>query len=170
MVWYLTVEERKEKKNLTHTLVCVFVLSKLFYRNSPVSGHPLYLLSRLQKVQNTAAKLVFKLRKRRDRVKPLLQDLHWLAVQARIDYKMSPNLSQNYSLTHLLPISLTFSLCTPLPCSFVLLVQTHGYFVSSCSKQKPLANALFLTVLRSIGVLSLPTSVTFSPPMPSKVR
>ena len=58
------------------------------------------------------------------------------------------------SLSHSLLISLTFSLCTSLPGSFALLL-THGYLVSSMLKQKPLANALSLIVLKSNAVLSL---------------
>ena len=73
------------------------------------------------------------------------------------------------SLTHLLPISLTFSLCTPLPGSFVLL-QTHGHFVSPLLEQKSLANAVSPTVLQSNGIHSRLTSVTFSPHTPSKLR
>ena len=71
---------------------------------------------------------------------PLLQALHWLPVQARIGYsQLSVTTS---SPTHLLPISLTFSLCTPLPNSFVLL-QTHGYFVSPVlEKRRVFANAV----------------------------
>ena len=46
------------------------------------------LLERLQKVQNSAARLVLKARKR-DHVTPLLRDLHWLPIQARIEYKLS---------------------------------------------------------------------------------
>ena len=56
----------------TRTLVCDFVLSKLDCYNFLVSGCYFYLLSRLQKVQNSAAKLVFKAGKR-DHVQPLLQ-------------------------------------------------------------------------------------------------
>ena len=58
-------------------LVRAFVLAKLDYCNSLQSGCPLDLLSRLQKVQSFAAKLVFKACKR-DCVQPLLQALHWL--------------------------------------------------------------------------------------------
>ena len=78
---YLTVEATK-------TLDCAFVLFKLDYCNSLLSGCPLYILRRLQKVRNSAAKLVFKSR-RRNHVQPLLQALHWLLVQARVDYKLS---------------------------------------------------------------------------------
>ena len=64
------------------------------------------------------------------------------------------------------PISLN-SLCTPLPGSFILL-QIHGYFVSPMVKLKPLVNAP-LTVFQSDGMISLLTSITFIPPMPSKL-
>ena len=49
------------------------------------------------------------------------------------------------SLTHLLPISLTFPLCTPLRGSLVLL-QTHRFFISPLLNPKPLANSFSLTV------------------------
>merc|ERR1712121_436160 len=45
-------------------------------------------ISNLQKVQNSAARLVLRARKR-DHVTPLLRDLHWLPVQARTEYKIS---------------------------------------------------------------------------------
>ena len=61
----------------TKTLVSVFVLS----------GCPKHLLEKLQKVQNTAARLVLKAHKR-DHVSPLLRTLHWLPIQARIEYKL----------------------------------------------------------------------------------
>ena len=78
---YLTVQATK-------TLVCAFVLAKLDYCTSLLHGCPLYILKRLQKVKDFAAKLVFKSR-RRDHVQPLLQALRWLSVQAKIDYKLS---------------------------------------------------------------------------------
>ena len=152
----------------TKTLLCAFVLSKLDYCNSLLSGCPLYILRRLQKVRNSAAKLVFKSR-RRNHVQPLLQALHWLLVQARVDYKLSTICHDIVLLSHPLPTSLTFSLCTHLPDNFVLL-QTHGHFTSSMLKPKPLANVLSLILLQSNGILSLLTSATFSPPMPSKLH
>ena len=47
----------------TKTLVCAFVLSELNYCNSLLSSCPSQLLNKLQKVQNSAARLVFKARK-----------------------------------------------------------------------------------------------------------
>ena len=96
-------------------LMCAFVLFKLDCFNSLLSGCPFYMLRGLQKVQNSAVKLVFRSHKR-DHVHPLLQALHWLPVQARVDCKMSTvSVSvTTSSLTHPLSTCLTFSLCTHL--------------------------------------------------------
>ena len=72
----------------TKTLLCAFVLSKLDYCNSLLSGSPKHLLDKLQKVQNSAARLVFKALKHKH-IKPLLQKLHWLPVVSRIQYKVA---------------------------------------------------------------------------------
>ena len=76
----------------TKTLVSTFVLSMLDYCNSLLSGCPKHLLEKLQKVQNSAARLVLKAHKR-DHVSPLLRTLHLLPIQARIEYKLSALLS-----------------------------------------------------------------------------
>ena len=76
------------KVDSTKTLVSTFVLSRLDYCNSLLSGCPKHLLEKLKKVQNSAARLVLKAHKR-DYVSPLLRTLHWLAIQARIEYKLS---------------------------------------------------------------------------------
>ena len=78
---YLTIQATK-------TLVCAFVLSRLDYCNALLSGCPHYLLNKLQKVQNSAARLVLQAKKF-DHVTPLLHKLHWLPIQARIEYKLS---------------------------------------------------------------------------------
>ena len=156
---YLTVEANQ-------TLVCAFVLFKFDHCNSLPPGCLLYILRRLWKVQNSAAKLVFKLR-RRDHVQPLLSALHWLPVQARTEYKLSSVTTS--SLTHRLPTCLTFPLCTHLPDNFVLL-QTHGHFACPVLKRKMFGNVLSFTLIQRNEILSLLTSVTFRPSMPSKLR
>ena len=103
---FLTVEATK-------TLVCAFVLSRIDYCNSLLSGCPEYVLDRLQKVQNSAARLVLRSRKR-DHVTPLLHTLHWLPVKARIEYKLSV-LCHAYYRTQPLHILLTSSTSTVRP-------------------------------------------------------
>ena len=47
----------------TQTMLSAFVLQKLDYCNSLFYGSPMYMLERLQKVQNSAARLIFQCRK-----------------------------------------------------------------------------------------------------------
>ena len=72
----------------TKTLISAFVLSRLDYCNSLLVNCPHELLLRLQKLQNSAARLVLKV-PRRDHITPHLQALHWLPVEARIQYKIA---------------------------------------------------------------------------------
>ena len=66
----------------------IWAMSKLDYCNSLLLSCPNQLLNKLQKVQNSAARLVFKARKQ-EHIKPLLQNLHWLSVHSRIQNKIS---------------------------------------------------------------------------------
>jgi hypothetical protein len=72
----------------TQTLVSAFILSRLDYCNALLYGCPQYLLNRLQKLQNNAARLILRVRKR-DHISPHLQALHWLPIESRIKYKIA---------------------------------------------------------------------------------
>ena len=72
----------------TKTMLSAFVLQKLDYYNSLFDGSPMYMLERLQKVQNSAARLIFQCHKQ-NHISPLLMSLHWLPINARIEYKLS---------------------------------------------------------------------------------
>ena len=72
----------------TKTMLCAFVLPKLDYCNSLFYGSPMYVLEGLQKVQNSAARLIFQCR-RQNHISPLLMSMHWLPINARIEYKLS---------------------------------------------------------------------------------
>ena len=71
----------------TKALVSAFVHSRLDYCNSVLFGCPWYLLNKLQKVQNNAARLVRRVSKT-DHISNLAS-LHWLPIDSRIQYKLS---------------------------------------------------------------------------------
>ena len=66
-----------------HSIVCSLVLSRLEYCNSILSGSPKCLIKKLQRVQNTAARMP-----RTEHTTPLLRMLHWLPIPSRIAYKI----------------------------------------------------------------------------------
>jgi len=65
------------------TLAVALVNQRLDYGNSTLVGIPNYLTRRLQSALNTAARLIFHLR-RSDHVTDALVSLHWLRVPERI--------------------------------------------------------------------------------------
>jgi len=72
-------------KPVLQSLVMALVLSRLDYGSTVLFGLPQQLVGKLQSVQNAAARLIHAAR-RRDRISPLLQDLHWLRVSDRITF------------------------------------------------------------------------------------
>ena len=63
-------------------------MSKLDYGNALLYGLPQSLLQQLQLIQNKAARIITKTRKR-DHITPSLIELHWLPVAYRIKYKIA---------------------------------------------------------------------------------
>ena len=76
---YLTKDAAKQ-------LVSSCVLSKLDYCNSLLMGTPSSVIQPMQKVQNTAACLIFRAPHHKN-CTPLLQQLHWLPINEWIKYK-----------------------------------------------------------------------------------
>ena len=64
------------------------MLPKLDYCNYLFYGSPMYLLERLQKVQNSEAGLIFHCPKQ-NHISSLHMSLHWLPITARKEYKLS---------------------------------------------------------------------------------
>ena len=72
----------------TKILVQAMVLSRLDYCNSLMLGTTKYNLKKLQRVQNCAARIVY--RKRFvPHITPYLKELHWLKVEERTQYKIA---------------------------------------------------------------------------------
>ncbi len=70
------------------SLVTSLVLTRMDYCNSVFFGLPAVQLRRLQAVQNSAARLIYNLR-RSDHISDALICLHWLRVAERIRFKMA---------------------------------------------------------------------------------
>ena len=137
-------------------------LPLFFHVFSLLFGCPQYLLNKLQKVQNNAARLVLRVSKM-DHISPHLASLHSLPVDSRIQYKLSSlcnyclNLTAPDYLTELLRIykptrQLRLSSDTPILC--IPTVRTHSL-------------GHFLTPRRQSGTLSLMKSGHPTPSHPS---
>ena len=74
--------------DMAKTVACALVNSRIDYANSVLYGTSAYNISKLQRVQNSLARVVAQA-KRRDHIHPILQDLHWLPIKYRIDYKVA---------------------------------------------------------------------------------
>jgi len=72
---------------VTAQLVSAFILSRLDYCNSVLAGLPRCTTEPLQRVLNSAARLVLNLRLH-EYVTPALKQLHWLPIDYRITYKL----------------------------------------------------------------------------------
>ena len=73
--------------NATEQIIHAFITSRLDNGNSLLYKLPSNQLSRLQKIQNTAARILT-LSKRSCHITPILKELHWLPVRYRIIFKI----------------------------------------------------------------------------------
>ena len=69
------------------TLIHAYITSRLDYCNGLLYGLPVQQLNRLQSIMNSSARLVTMTRKF-DHTTPVLQELHWLPVNFRVQFKV----------------------------------------------------------------------------------
>ena len=78
---------RRIGQDLTVRLILALITARLDYCNSVLAGLPRLTLEPLQRAQNAAARLVFKLRSQ-DHIAPCLLQLHWLPICWRVKFKL----------------------------------------------------------------------------------
>jgi len=78
---------RRVGPEVTTQLVLALVTCRLRYCNSVLASLPQSTVEPLQRVQNSAARMIFNLG-RHEHVTPCLIQLHWLPVCFRITYKL----------------------------------------------------------------------------------
>ena len=69
-------------------LISAFLFSRLDYCNSLLVNVSNDMIGKLQRFQNSAARLILR-KPKYEHVTPLLQELHWLPVNVRFDYKIA---------------------------------------------------------------------------------
>ena len=77
-------------------MIHALVTSRLDYCNAVLYGLPASLTNKMQRLQNTCARMVTRTR-RRDHITPVLIKPHWLPVRRRIEYKI---VSRTYRAIH----------------------------------------------------------------------
>ena len=93
----------------TARLVHAYVTSKLDHCNSALYGLPDHQVSKLQRIQNTAARMITRT-KRSEHIQPVLYKLHWLPIKQRVvfkilllTYKVLNDLSPDYMKDLIIP-------------------------------------------------------------------
>ena len=70
------------------SIIHAFISSRLDSTNAILCGLPSHLLDKIQRVQNSAARVLCGIRKS-EHITPVLKSLHWLPIRQRIIYKVA---------------------------------------------------------------------------------
>ena len=94
-----------------HAAVRSLVLSRLDYCNALLGGLNNRQLDRLQRAQNSAARVVYRVRQR-DHITPTLRTLHWLPIRMRIRFKICTYMFKaNCVVERYMPVRALLSSC-----------------------------------------------------------
>ena len=123
-------------------------MSRLDYCNSLLYGCPQYFINRLQKVQNNASRFILKV-PTTDYITPHLQTLHWLPVNARIQYKICSlcfNAINSYGLQYLADLLKIYApsrrLCSSADTCILCIPSVHTKSCGQCAFLPTLCNNL----------------------------
>ena len=75
-------------EDTTIIMIHSFLHSNLDYRNSLFNNLPKYLINKLQKILNTATRII-KHKNKFDHITPVLKDLHWLPIERKSIFKIA---------------------------------------------------------------------------------
>ena len=122
LVYFKIARSWNDRSEASKTIAAAIVGSRLGFCNSLLTGTSVSNLTRLQRVQNTLARVVTQ-KPRFCHVTPVLSDLHWLPVRHRISSKLLRLLSKcsNFSSHPIFHLSSqdtcrsfsSFSICVP---------------------------------------------------------
>ena len=138
---YLSVEAAK-------TIVHAFVTSRLDNLNSILANPQKNQVTRLQKIQNSAARLVLRQNKY-CHITPLLRSLHWLPVAQRIEFKILLLVFKCY-----LGQAPSYLQSLIVPYTQPRYVRFQNSFLCKCHKQKVRRQSIFQYRSRSLECTS----------------
>jgi hypothetical protein len=137
-------------RNSTEMLVHAFISCRLDQCNSLFYGLPESQLNKLQRIQNSAARLVT-LSRKHDHITPILQELHWLPIRYRIMYKI---LLLTYKCIHgIAPISLRELIKEYIPARNSSIILATATFTCSSTSTIIMVSVLFLQLQLIFGMV-----------------
>ena len=86
-IWALRHVRKSLPDDIARTVACSMVGSRLDYCNALYAGMTKQNFAKLQRIQNTLARVVLR-RGKYERITPALSELHWLPVEHRVTYKL----------------------------------------------------------------------------------
>ena len=109
-------------RDSSETLIHAFVSSRLYYCNSLLYELPQVQIDKIQRVQNAAARLIFK-QPKFFHITPVLSQLQWLPIRYRIEFKIL-----------LMTFKAIYGMAPDYICKLISRRKSTGYSLSSSKK------------------------------------